>query len=187
MRRSRAKDIRVPEYAYRFDIATYHRLCESGLLPRNLELIHGILVEKMTLSPQHSYIVGKLRELLEGAIGDGEFIREEKPLTIQNSEPEPDLAVVSGTLADFRKKHPETARFVIEVSQTSLVRDRAKAAIYAAAGVPEFWIVDIENNKIEAFRKPTAEGYDEQITFNAGEGIPLPIAPDTKTRLQDLL
>ena len=81
-------------------------------------------------------------ELIQAALaGMDAFVCKEDPLTLADSEPEPDLAVIDGKIKDYDYIRVTTARLVIEVSVSSLALDRAKAAIYAAAGIPEYWIV----------------------------------------------
>jgi Uma2 family endonuclease len=78
---------------------------------------------------------------------------------LTDSEPEPDLAVVAGTIDDFRTEHPATARLVIEVAVSSEDLDREKTSLYAEAGVGEYWLVLVEKKVVERFSEPTAAGY----------------------------
>ena len=97
-----------------------------------------------------------------GTMVDGKLhIRSEQPLTLSDSEPEPDLAVVSGDINEYRSRHPSTASFVIEVALNSEAVDRRKAEIYAAAGVLEYWIVLPSSKSIAVFRSPSAGLYRE--------------------------
>lgn len=77
----------------RYDIDTYHKMGELGLIPRNTELIYGVAVHKMTVSPIHSKTVNKLRNAVSKALSKGFIILQESPISIQNSEPEPDISV----------------------------------------------------------------------------------------------
>jgi Uma2 family endonuclease len=133
----------------------YHEAGAAGLLDQDVELLQGIIVKKMPKSPYHQWLVRYLSELLTPLMEAGSrFLSLESPVAIANSEPEPDLAVISGQYSDFKVNHPTTAEFVIEVAISTLEKDRLKAGIYASANVPEYWIVDAENKQLEAYTRP---------------------------------
>ena len=100
-------------------------------------------------------------------------IRSEQPLTLSDSEPEPDLAVVTGDLNEYRSHHPSSANLVIEVALNSEATDRQKAEIYAAAGVQEYWIVIPSSKSISVYRSPSAGLYRECSEY----GIDSPPSP----------
>ncbi|MFM8703180.1 MAG: Uma2 family endonuclease, partial [Planctomycetia bacterium] len=106
------------------------------------------------------------------------FLRKEEPLTLADSEPEPDLAVVAGCPDDFRTAHPTTAALVVEVAIATLGIDRAKADVYAAAGIAEYWIVIPESRTVEIHRRPGPAGYGEKLTVSAADA---PLQPDRLT------
>lgn len=139
----------------------YHKLCEAGIIDENLELIEGIIVKKMPKSPRHTFVTTALIKILEKIISNTFFIRQEQPLTLEFSEPEPDIAVIKGTYKDYSDKHPSHAELVIEVSHTTLKIDQSKANIYASAGVPDYWIVNLENNTLEIYTKPINSEYSK--------------------------
>lgn len=165
--------------AFRYDIETYHKLSATGILPRNTELIHGIVVKKMTISPKHSKVVTKLGHILAQAISENRIVRQEKPITIGDSEPEPDISAVEGTYDDFGDKHPDTAAFVVEVALSSYEDDLYKADIYASANISIYWILDLQNNKIEIFEKPIRGKYTLHTTHSADEKLQLPLTNRT--------
>ncbi|MCB1192096.1 MAG: Uma2 family endonuclease [Leptospiraceae bacterium] len=158
-----------------YDIATYHKLGETGVLPRNTELIRGVLVSKMTISPIHSKIVTKLGYVLSRYFANNYVVRQEKPITIKNSEPEPDISVVQGNYDDFGEEHPKTAAFVIEVSYSSLDEDIDKASIYASANISYYWIVDIQNKQIHIYENPIGQEYQTKKTCGLNEQLPIPL------------
>lgn len=96
------------ERIFRYDLRTYHLLGELGLIPRNTELIYGVVVHKMTAYPIHSKTVTKLANILSKNLPDSFIVRQEKPISINDSEPEPDISVIKGTYDDFGDRHPET-------------------------------------------------------------------------------
>ncbi len=171
---------------FKFDLKVYHKLSETGLLPRNTELLHGVVYTKMTLSPIHRKIVNKLREIISRSLLSGYIVLQESPISIEDSEPEPDLSVHRGTYDDFSSVHPKTAELAIEVSLSSLEDDIQKAEIYAIAKIPQYWILDIRNEEIQIFQNIIDGNYSTRSKYNKDEIIPIPTT-NTKIRFLDLL
>ena len=148
-------------------VESYHRMYELGLIAENVELIRGSLIEKISQSPLHASIVELLREHLVNLLVGKWIVRQEKPMTLADSEPEPDLAVVRGTRREFLSAHPTTAELIIEVSINTERLDRAKLEIYAEAGVRECWLLLAEERIIERHTDPQAGTYRqvERATF----------------------
>ena len=165
----------IADKLFRYDLGTYHRLGATGILPRNTELIHGVVVNKMTISPKHSKVVTKLGHILAKAFSDQFIVRQEKPITIEDSEPEPDISAVEGSYDDFGDKHPQTAAFVVEVAVSSLEDDLYKADIYATANISTYWILDLQNNKIEVFQKPVNGKYTLRTTHGLEDKLTIPL------------
>lgn len=142
----------------RFTVDEYYRLAEAGILAEDerVELIEGVIVEMTPQGRSHAVVIGNLIPLLVRAIGDELKLRVQQPLTLgDRSEPEPDLAVVSSREIREARRHPRTALLVIEVSDASHRRDRdLKARVYAAAGIPEYWIVDVTARSVELLSDP---------------------------------
>lgn len=157
-------------------VAQYHRLSAAGIVPERTELLQGVIIEQMTKSPLHTFLVQRLAGWLAAALSSGRIVRKGEPLTLADSEPEPDLAVVAGTPDDYRASHPTTADLVIEVAIATLGIDRAKADVYAAAGVVEYWIVIPESRSVEVHRGPSADGYRRVQTVSAGDATLQPEA-----------
>lgn len=138
----------------------YDRLAEAGILDpsERVQLIEGDIV---TMTPQnslHAASIGKTQRVLERLYGSNVWVRVQMPLIIDpDSEPEPDLAVVPGAPTDYVHEHPHTALLVVEVSDTTLTLDRdRKRTIYARAGIPEYWIVNLSDHCLEVYRDPVA-------------------------------
>jgi len=165
------------ESVYHFDLDTYHKLSLSGHLPRNLELIEGILIQKMKISPLHAKVVNKLRKLIERNLPEEFILRQESPLTLieSKSEPEPDLAILKGKDDDFTDSHPTTALWVIEISNTSLNMDRAKINSYASANISVYWIIDLVKQQVEVYDNLQGIEYLDKKIFSKEERIPFPI------------
>lgn len=136
----------------------YERLVEHGLFhpDERVELLDGLLVVREPQGSLHAVAVGASRQALERAFGKGFQVREEKPVALdKTSEPEPDLAVVRGGPWDYRRGHPATPVLLVEVADTSLPVDRRwKAALYARAGIREYWIVNLVDEVLEVYRQP---------------------------------
>ena len=169
-------------------VETYRHLYELGLIDEKNELLDGIVVKKMPKSPQHVWLVSKMAGLSRTAVGPGFSVRQEAPLTFANlhSEPEPDVAVVEGHEDDFIRRHPVTAPLVVEVCVSSEETDRAKARIYARAGVPEYWLVIAERAEVEILRTFSAEGYAERRVFRRGETAQSVALPTLRVAVDDL-
>jgi Uma2 family endonuclease len=157
----------IRELVSPLSVAEYHQLGEFNENGRRTELIRGIVIEKMSKSPLHYYMIEALRRILSGQMQPDWNLRQEGPLTTADSEPEPDLAVVAGPLTAFRKTHPRTAALAIEIAVSSVAIDRVKAQIYAEAGVKEYWIVCPREKQVEVYRQPQPEGYAERSVIAA--------------------
>lgn len=163
----------------RFSVDEYHRLAEAGVLGEDdrVELLEGWIVEKMNQRPIHGFVVGLLTELIASALPAGWIVRCQLPITTERSEPEPDLAIVSGSHLDYRNRHPvgKECRLVIEVADTSVQRDRAKTLIYSRAGVHEYWIINLAEKRLERFSRPTEGQYSTEDQLAQCDAIELSI------------
>lgn len=124
----------------RFSVEQYHRMIESGAFTENdrLELIEGWVVQQMAKGPGHEYAVGQGEDLLRARMPAGWHVRNQAPITLANSEPELDLAIVRGDRGAYRRRHPipSEVALVVEVSDTTLDTDRVKGKTYGSAGSP---------------------------------------------------
>src|SRR6266446_6034755 len=159
----------VRERVHRMSVSDYHRAGEMGMLGEDVELLHGIVFKKMPKSALHELVAQKLMErLLEQA--PKEFVvRPERPLTLPDSEPEPDISVVRGKPDDWTKAHPATAHLVVEVAVSSVALDEGMAEIYAEAGIPEYWLVRPEDRAMDVYCEPTRAGYRCKITLREND------------------
>lgn len=163
----------------RFTVEEYHRLGEIGVLTPDdrVELLEGWIVEKMNRRPGHGFVVGALNQWQQQSLPEGFVGRCQLPITTERSEPEPDLAVVTGDHKDYRQRHPSghDCRLLIEVSDTSVERDRAKANIYSTSGVEEYWIVNIAERQLEQYLLPGATAYEKSNVLDMSDTIALQI------------
>jgi Uma2 family endonuclease len=160
----------IRELALPISVAQYHQLSAAGIISERTELLRGVILEKMTKSPLHVYLVQRLYEWLRGALPPGFIVRKEEPLTLADSEPEPDVAVVAGAAEDYRAQHPTSADLVVEVAIATIDLDREKASVYAAAGIAENWIVIPAQQAIEVYRDPAPSGYQSRRTHRVIDG-----------------
>ena len=170
----------------RLSIKNYEELVEQGHLARNVELIRGVLIEKMSKSPLHIYLTEWLRDHLQKQVPPGWLVREEKPLRlVDDSEPEPDVAIVRGERRDYREEHPTLAALVVEVALSSAALDRENASLYAEAGVPEYWIVLGRERRVEVYRQPEAGVYQQKRLYALGEILVCESVPELQVPLSE--
>jgi Uma2 family endonuclease len=155
----------------RISVEDFHRISELGIYDKRAELIRGVVFQKPPMSPQHFTVSTRLHEWLLALQLPSVTVRHEGPLTLRDSEPLPDLAIVAGSDADFRHRHPTTAELIIEVAVSSVAKDREMAAIYAEAGVKEYWIVLPEERRVEVHRRCEGGVYRERQIFEGEEEI----------------
>ncbi len=138
----------------------YDRMAEAGIFSQDdrVQLIEGDIVTMTPQNSPHASAIGKTERVLERLFGMSVWVRVQMPLIVDpDSEPEPDLVVVPGTPDDYRDEHPRSALLVVEVSDTTLALDRdRKRAIYARAGIREYWIVNLAERCLEVYRDPVA-------------------------------
>jgi Uma2 family endonuclease len=166
---------------YRMTVDEYERLAESDVLnDRRVELIDGYLLRKMTIRPPHVWAVDAAREILERLVPGGWDVREEKPVRIPDfDEPEPDLAVVSGTRDDYANRHPGPGDvgLLIEVADSSLAQDRGlKLIAYARAGILVYWIVNLVDRQVEVYGDPRHDGYGHCHIYRPDDQVPVVLA-----------
>ena len=173
----------------RFTVDEYHRMIETGILGENdrVELIDGWIIEMSPIGPPHTTCVSLILAALQESLPDGWCVRGQGPLTLQTSEPEPDVAVVRGGIRDYRDHHPAGPEIalVIEVADTSLKFDRAeKRQQYATAEIPEYWIVNLADRCVEVHRDPAGGGeYRARAVVGADGSVELTIAGQSVGRL----
>lgn len=165
---------------HRITVAEYQRMAEAGVFDpeSRLELLEGVLVEKMTKNPPHVLAADLIGDLLHRVVPEGYFPSMGNPVSIEerDSQPEPDAQIVRGSPRDYagRRRGPGDAALVIEVADTSYVTDRrVKWLLYAAAGVPVFWLLDLRRRVLEVHTDPAPEGYRTLQTLGPDEEVSL--------------
>ena len=175
----------------------YERLVELGMfVGERLELLDGLLVVREPQGSSHAAMVMQVGEVLTRAFGAGWHARLHAPLALSDdSEPEPDVAIVPGAARDYVDAHPGTAALIVEVADSSLRLDRRfKAELYARARVPEYWIVNLPDRAIEVYRdpEPVADGavdarYRSVLVVRPPSTLTALAAPGTRIAAADLL
>ncbi len=176
---------RAPEPT-RISVEDFHRISELGIYDKRAELIRGVVFQKPPMSPLHRDVSTWLRDYLYDLHLPGCLVLQEAPLTLRDSEPIPDVAVVAGARADFRDRHPTTAELIIEVAVSSVSKDREMAVLYAEAGVKEYWIVLAEERRVEVHRRCEGGVYRERQIFAGQEEIASAALPAVRVSLSAL-
>lgn len=166
----------------RFTVDEYHSMIATGVLHDGepYELLEGWIVAKMPQDPIHAGTIEVVAEVLRSHLPAGWCVRGQGPVTLLESEPEPDVVVARGRAADYLKRHPAPAdvALMVEVANTTLAFDRRlKARIYARAGIPAYWIINVADRRVEAFTDPDSAAeepaYSSCRDVSPGEMLPL--------------
>lgn len=184
--RTSAQSTRVPEdlALWRVSVEQYHAMIESGALDEDaqIELLEGWLVEKMSKSPAHTLSTNLVLNYLREIVPSDWMIRSQEPITLSDSEPEPDVCVIKGQPRQFAITHPDAkaVSLVVEVADSSLGRDRgSKKRVYAKSGIPVYWIVNLVDRWVEVYTDPlpTAQEpeYRTHCTYGIDEQLPVTI------------
>jgi Uma2 family endonuclease len=182
--------------AIRWRREEYYRMAEVGLFSgRRVELIRGEIIE---MSPQHSPHATGIRltdRALRRIFVSGWVVSVQMPLALGlDSDPEPDVSVVFGSVRDFTASHPTSAVLVVEVAETSLDYDREKGGLYAEAGVEDYWIVNVLDRELEVYRGPRKDPshvygstFATKTILRSGDTVSPLAAPRASIRVADLL
>jgi len=175
----------------------YYLMAEMGMFTRkHVELIEGQVIEMSPQGTQHITSVTLVGDLFRRVFVSGFFVRIQGPLNLgEHSEPEPDVAVVSGSIRDYNQAHPTTAVLVVEISDTSLNYDRThKARLYAKAGIAEYWIVNLISRQLEVYRDIISDeaqlfgfGYRSIMFFTETDFVTPLVMPNVSIAVADLL
>ncbi|RTG97822.1 Uma2 family endonuclease [Thermus scotoductus] len=170
---------------HKVSLEEFHRMVEAGVFPEDsrLELVEGDLVEMSPIGKRHAAKVAKLTALFGPLVPQKAILFVQSPLVVGNSELYPDLALLKPRPDFYEERLPEAqdALLVVEVAETSLRHDLGvKVPLYASAGVPEVWVVDLEGGQVLVHREPKGEGYREVRTLGPGDtlafmGVEIPV------------
>jgi Uma2 family endonuclease len=161
-----------------------------------IELIAGELMVAEPQGAAHYTAIQKTARALMAAFGAGWTVRPQGPIGLDDeSEPEPDVAVVPGSVDDYRSVHPSRPALTVEVAESSLPVDRdQKGSLYARAGLPDYWVLNLVNRALEVYREPVADSsapfgwrYARRDVFDASTRVTPLATPGTSIAVADLL
>jgi len=177
----------------RWTVDDYHRMMAVGILTPDdrVELLEGQIIEMVPPDPPHASRIDDGGDYLKALFAGQAKVRVQLPITIApSSEPEPDFAIVRFDENRYRDRHPapEDVFLLMEVADTTWRRDSIqKARIYARAGIPEYWILDINRQQVTVLRQPQAERYQSEQAFTAADELAAEALPEVAIALQNLL
>jgi Uma2 family endonuclease len=168
----------IPSPLYRMTLEKYEEMVNAGAFSDRdrVHLINGYLVQKMTQHDPHSTADELCGRALDKPLPPGWHARSAKPVRLPpDSKPEPDRSVVRGDIRDYSARSPGPADtgLIVEIAVSSRAQDRMQAGIYAAAGIPVYWIVNVVGRKVEVYSQPGTDGYQVRTDYAAGQNVPL--------------
>ncbi len=189
-----------PGLVWRLNVEEYHQIISAGILTKNdpIELLKGWLVEKGPPKPRHRAATKLTRNALEAIVPQGWYVDSGEPITLSNSEAEPDVIIVRGETRDYLDRHPGTADLglVVEVADATLERVRValrmqhrslKKRLYARAGISVYWIVNLPQQQLEVYTKPNnsteAPAYDGSQIYRLGDEVTVEFASQSIGRV----
>jgi Uma2 family endonuclease len=182
----------------RFSRAEYERLIDLGVFQpgEHIELIGGELMVAEPQGAAHYTAIRKSAKALEAAFGPGWEVRTEGPIGLDDdSEPEPDVAVVPGSPDDYRHAHPSRPVLTVEISESSIAADRRrKGSLYARAGLADYWVLNLVDRVLEVYREPASDSaapfgwrYARSEVFDASARVTPLAAPGSSISVSQLL
>ncbi len=178
---------------YRFSREQYYQLETLGYFEgKRVERIRGEIVEMSPIGWLHVVSTTKTAAVLSAVFQSVGWVSQGNPIPTDDSDPQPDVMVVPGRIADY-SDHPTTALLIVEVSDSTLIRDTTiKAELYASAKIAEFWVVDLEHRQLLVFRDPTpisdgGHSYRTQQVFGTNDNVSPLMMPSATVRVADLL
>jgi Uma2 family endonuclease len=164
----------------RLTVDQYEVMVDSGVFTKRdrFTLINGLLVANVPKSPRHTFIAKNLGRRLKRLIPSGWDFRIEDAVRLPDSEPEPDLSMARGDIEDYAERHPEPAdlAMVVEVVASSVSEDRQMAHVYGPAGIPVYWIVNLNARQVEVYtllNRRGARRYGKPRVFKVGQSVPV--------------
>lgn len=176
-----------------FTADEFHRIAEAGILREDdrVELVDGEIVEMTPIGSHHAACVDRLNLLLQRSVDGRGIVRVQGPIRLDaHSEPQPDLSVLTSRTDFYASAHPTPSNvlLVVEVADTSARYDRdIKVPLYARAGIPETWLVDLLNARVEIFTQPTPHGYEQSRRAGRGETLTSSSMPAVSLLVDDIV
>ena len=183
----------VQAMKYRFTVDEYQRMGTSGIFHEDdrVELIEGEIVTMTPIGRLHAGCVDYLTSFFVSRVGGRANVRVQNPVRLDNySEPQPDITLLKHKESFYREGHPKPSDvlLLIEVADSSGAYDRSvKIPLYAKNGIVEFWIVDLEQRLIEAYRELDQNAYQQTATYRPGETLSPQLFPDVVLNVSDVI
>ena len=178
---------------YRFTVEEFYRMLDAGIFTEDdrVELVEGDIVTMMPIGARHAYCVDKLTTLFVAQSGGRYVVRVHGPLRVgPTSEVLPDLMLLQPPPERYREAHPtpEDVLLVVEVAETSLTYDRdVKGPLYARHGIPEYWLVNLEADRVLVHWRPEKEGYAEVKALEPEADLTPKALPDVRIPVRAIL
>ncbi len=183
----------LPLAHHHFTVEAYDEMVARGILVPDdrAELLAGEIVKKLTIGSRHAAAVRRLNRVFTRSLGDRAVVSAQCPVRLPpDSEPEPDIALLEPRDDLYAFAHPSArdVLLLVEVADSSLDLDRTlKLPLYAAAGIPETWLIDLTSNAIEAYTQPRDGAYSNVRSLRSNDAIAPFAFPDLALRVADLL
>ena len=171
----------------------WRRIGEANIFPPDsrLELIDGEILEMAPIGFNHAGHINRINRLFSKLLGDRTIISIQNPLQLGDlSEPEPDFMLLKPEVDFYCSRHPnaDDVLLLIEVADSSLAFDqKQKQRLYALHDIPEYWLLNLNDNCLEVYRHPHGDSYEQKTTLRAGDSISLSQLPDIAIKLSDIL
>jgi Uma2 family endonuclease len=178
---------------HRFTVEEYHRMAETGVLKPDarVELLEGEIIDRAPIGPDHGGSTNRLIEIFSRLSGKRWIVSAQNSLSLdEHSEPQPDLMLLKPRPDFYTTRLPEApdVLLLIEVSDTTLLLDRErKLSAYGRSGIPEVWILNLSERKLEVYREPHFSGYASQTILRAGDKAAPAAFPDAVIEVGELL
>ena len=178
----------------RFTVEEYHRMGEAGVLPEDsrIELIAGDIVVREPIGSRHAGTVNRLNRLWTSRLGERAVVQIQNPIELpkEDSEPQPDVTLLRPRADFYTAAHPVAADvlLLIEVADSTLAVDRrVRMPLYARAAIHEAWLLDLTADRVEVYRAPTADGYQQLVRLERGQRVAPEAFPALIVGVEDLL
>lgn len=168
----------------RFTVEEYHQMGAAGILSEDdpVELLEGHIYVMSPIGSDHASCVDRLNRYFVVEVGNAAIVRVQNPLRLdRHSEPEPDLALVEPQDREYKSRHPrpEETLLVVEVADSSMSLDRTvKLPLYARAGIPEVWIIALDNDRVDVYREPEGDQYSSHETKEPDDDVLVSALPE---------
>ena len=177
----------------KWTVKEYHKLGEMGVFhpEERVELLSGNIIKMSAKGTAHTSALGRTDRLLQSLFGNLAWVRIQDPIALDdNSEPEPDIAVVRIDPFDYATHHPTPSEvyLIIEVADSSLTFDREiKAKAYARSGIADYWVLNVNNRQLHIFREPAVDGYQSELILGENGSISPLQFPTVNIAIQAML